>query len=258
MTRFGLFANADSIPAHKVRDDIARLLSARGCESFNEFDDGTSADYIIAIGGDGTILRGAAAAAVANCPILGINLGRIGFLSEIDMSGAEGAIDAILAGRYELDDRLMLKCSVNGKGEFHCLNDFLVYKRSFSGVAQIEIIVDGMSAGGVFCDGITVSTPTGSTGYSISAGGPVVAPGIDAATVTPICSHTLHIRPIVASADSRIDLRLFSDSWLAADGMQLCSLDEDDLVTIVRSERVARFVRFGKTNLFELIKNKLI
>lgn len=258
MNSFGLFTNSDSVPAHTVRDRVADFLSSRGCISFDEASTEHSADCIIAIGGDGTILRGAAAAAVEGCPILGINLGRIGFLSEVDMDGAEAAIDAVLAGHYDVEHRLMLKCRVNGRGEFHCLNDFLVYKRSFSGVAQMEILVDGMSTGGVFCDGITVSTPTGSTGYSISAGGPVVAPGIDAATITPICSHTLHIRPIVASADSHVELRLFSEGFLAADGMQICRLDCGDLVSITRSEREARFIRFGPSNLFELIREKLI
>ncbi|MDR0840941.1 MAG: NAD(+)/NADH kinase [Christensenellaceae bacterium] len=212
---------------------------------------------LVALGGDGTILRAAALAVSLDIPVLGINFGRIGFLSEISAGDFAGALEAIEAGRYTLDARMMLRCSVNGGEAHHCLNEALLYKRHFSGVADINVTIGAQDAGNVFCDGIIISTPTGATGYSISAGGPVIAPGLDAFIITPICPHTLSFRPIIASDAATMRFSMRSDGYLAMDGMYTQDVNAEDIITVCRSEYNAKFIRLRESNLYALIQNKL-
>ena len=146
---------------------ISNELKDSGLDGAEEIGDITP-DFVLAFGGDGTILRAAGEAMKYNAPILGVNFGRIGFLSEIDPSGLEDGLNRLIRGEYTLDERTMLNCTVNGGEPHYFLNDVLLYKRTFSGVAEISIDVDGLSAGSVICDGVIASTSTGSTGYSIS------------------------------------------------------------------------------------------
>ena len=153
-------------------------------------------DILFAFGGDGTILRAASDSLLWKTPLCGVNLGRIGFLSEIAKDEIQSAYARIRANDYQIDEQIMLECRINAQQSLHCLNDVLIYKESYSGVVCIDIKIDGTDAGTVYADGLIVSTPTGATGYSISAGGPVIAPGLDAALITPVCPHTLSYRPM--------------------------------------------------------------
>lgn len=214
-------------------------------------------DVILAFGGDGTILHAAEPAYEYGAPILGVNLGRVGFLSEIPPDGLNDALSRLDAGDYELDARMLLACSVNGDAQKLCLNEALLYKRSFSGVVDISMEIDGIGAGCVLCDGIIVSTSTGATGYSISAGGPVIAPGLEAIIVTPICPHTLSVRPIIASGDARMRFSMNSAGYLSTDGIHSAEIDTDDVITVRRSEGHVDFIRFNRRNIYELIRNRL-
>ena len=214
-------------------------------------------DCIIALGGDGTILRASPYALMYNAPVLGVNLGRIGFLSETDPSGLMNALERIEAGDYTLDSRMMLHCSINGEKEYDCLNDVLLYKKSFSGVAEISVTVDGVDAGRVFCDGLVISTPTGATGYSISAGGPVIAPGLEASIITPVCPHTLGFRTIMAAKDAKLRFALHGSGLVAVDGIYVADVDEHDGITVSCSEHRIQFIRLGERNLYKLIKDRL-
>ncbi len=214
-------------------------------------------DIIIAFGGDGTILRAAAPASEFGAPILGVNLGRVGFLSEITPGQFEDALARLSENDYALDSRMMLSCSVNGDAQRHCLNEALLYKRAFSGVVDISMEIDGVDAGCVLCDGIIVSTSTGATGYSISAGGPVIAPGLEAIIITPICPHTLSVRPIIASGDAKMRFSMNSEGYVSLDGIYSAQTSTDDVITVCRSDRHVDFIRFGKRNLYELIRNRL-
>lgn len=218
--------------------------------------DQTKPDCIVAIGGDGTILRAAAVAAKLNVPILGVNKGRIGFLSEIEANDFTCALKAMNDGKYKVVKKIMLRCSVNGT-EFDCLNDFLLYKRNFEGIAQIKVDIDGMDAGTYMCDGLIISTPTGSTGYSISAGGPVIAPGLEASIITPVCSHSLMARSIVCAAKSVMSFTMCSKGYLSSDGQQMLELDAGDRLDVTKSENDIGFICFKDKNLFALMKEKL-
>ena len=212
---------------------------------------------LIVIGGDGSILRFADVASARDIPLLGVNVGRIGFLAELTAADLDRALARLQSGDYTVEQRMMLRCSINDDAPFHCLNDILVFKRSFSGVAQITVTVDNECAGTVFCDGMIAATPTGSTGYSLSAGGPVIAPGMEAIALTPVCSHTLYMRPIVTSADAVIRFSVEDGGVVAADGMRRREVGTGDCISVTRSERRARFIRVNETGLFGLIREKL-
>ncbi len=214
-------------------------------------------DILFAFGGDGTILRAASEAVRRDIPLCGINLGRVGFLSDVGLDEFDEVLDALLAGAYSVDPCMMLQCVVNDKRTYTCINDVLLYKESFSGVVKVNVTIDDTDAGDVFCDGVIVSTPTGATGYAISAGGPVVAPGLEASVITPICPHSLAFRPIITSASSKIQLHVDGNTHLAIDGVHVCEVLPEDTVTIMRGERVVRFVRVRRRNLYALIHDKL-
>lgn len=212
---------------------------------------------LVVIGGDGTLLRFASAAAQMNLPLLGVNLGRIGFLSEIALSEFSSAIEKIQRGEYRVEERMTLLCSINDKPFASCLNDVLIAKQSFSGTIHIDMFCDGQSVGSVFSDGIIASTPTGSTAYNLSAGGPVVTQNLDSIIVTAVCSHTLHIRPIVSAPDAVWTFRVNGEGFVAGDGIRLSRVNPDDRITVTRSGLRVRFIRFQEHNVFELIRQKL-
>jgi NAD+ kinase len=214
-------------------------------------------DLLVVIGGDGTLLRLAAAAAERDIPILGVNLGRIGFLSEITAEQFSDTLQRIQAGEGFLEERMMLECRINGEEYPSCLNDVLISKKSFSGTIQVDLYCDNLSVGTVFSDGIIASTPTGSTAYNLSAGGPVVTQSLDSIVVTPVCSHTLHIRPIVSAPDSVWTFHVNGEGFVAGDGIKLRRVDPDDRITVTRSKQKSKFIRFCEQNVFDLISRKL-
>lgn len=258
------FANAEKANAASIRNKTMQIAQEKGfrCLDYSLLGQNAKMEsaplLLAAIGGDGTILKAVQPSIELNAPILGINNGRIGFLSEIRPDDFAQAIDEISAGRFSIEHRMMFSCSINGVYAASCLNDILLYRHSISGVAQIGVQINDSDAGAIFCDGIIASTPTGSTGYSISAGGPVVAPGLDVCIITPICPHSLCAKPIVASADSRLDFLMMCDGRLYADGQEIAQLKSGDRVCVSRAAISTRFIRFKERNLFQLIKEKLI
>ncbi len=214
-------------------------------------------DLLVVIGGDGTLLRFASIAAQRDIPLLGVNLGRIGFLSEITLDEFTEAIVKIQRGDYRVEERMTLLCSINGAPFASCLNDVLISKQSFSGTIQIDMYCDGQSVGSVFSDGIIASTPTGSTAYNLSAGGPVVTQNLDSIVVTTVCSHTLHIRPIVSAPDAIWTFHVNGEGFVSGDGIKLSRVNPNDCISVTRSDRRVRFIRFREQNVFELIRQKL-
>ena len=219
------------------------------------FDDGET--VIVAVGGDGNFIRTAHIACEADLPVFGVNFGHVGFLTERTEADFQEALDCLKSGAYRIENRSMLSVSVNGEPAHDCLNDLLVYKKSFSGVARIAFAIDGQTAGELSGDGIVVATSTGATGYSLSAGGPIVSGGLDAMVITPICAHTLHFRPIVAPMDAVITMRMADGGVLAADGDRFRSVESGDTITVGRSAHTVRLLTFGTRNLFRLISEKL-
>lgn len=217
----------------------------------------TDTTVIVAVGGDGNFIRTAQIACRYGLPLFGVNCGRIGFLTEWTEDRFRDALRMLREGQYTISERSMLAVSVNGEHLRDCFNDLLIYKHSFSGVTRVSLEINGQNAGDLFGDGLVIATSTGATGYSLSAGGPIVADGLETMVVTPICAHTLHFRPVVCSMESVIELTMDEKGVLAADGDRFRAVSRGDRITVTRSTQITKLMTFRSRNLFRLISEKL-
>ena len=221
------------------------------------------ADLLIVLGGDGTLLSMARAVGDLGIPIMGVNLGGLGFMTATTLDEMLPSLEAALAGRMVIEDRLMLLARVVRNGAVVCehmaLNDMVITKSAMARIISLAVSVEGQYATAYRADGLIISTPTGSTAYSLSAGGPIVFPTVDAIVLTPICSHTLTNRPIVLPASHRIEVTVQSDQeiMLTVDGQVGVGLRERDVVEIVTAPARMRLVRFPQKDFFSVLRTKL-
>ena len=211
-------------------------------------------DLLVCVGGDGTMLRGARTVIPSPIPILGINMGRLGFLSELPPSRALGGLDEVLAGAGRIEERTMLSAQVAladgrpapGLGVQHVLNDVAVARMGGRPVF-VRVIIDGVQVEVLRADGVVVSTATGSTGYNLSAGGPVLCPEAQEMVLTPIAAHLAHVRPIVLPRDTRVELAVETDlrAVVSFDGQIDYPIPGGSSIHVRRSEHVARLIRLG-------------
>ena len=216
------------------------------------------AEIAIVIGGDGTILRAAPDCAMSKIPALGINLGTVGFLTEVEVSDIENSLDKLLRGQYIKERRMLLKATINDGEECHVLNDIVVSKRDHQQLIHLDLFADGELVYHYKADGLIIATPTGSTGYSISAGGPVVDPKMDLYIATPICAHMLLARSAVLGADKSLEIRLGGiDAILSADGLMRGIITCNDTVKIEKSEYEFELIKIGDSSFYNTLINKL-
>ena len=220
-------------------------------------------DLILVLGGDGSILRIAADAARHSCPVLGIKTGNIGFMSELDAHELH-YLEDLAQGRYTIDRRLMLDVSIQRGGECiyvaTLLNDAVITKWPLVRLINIEVHVNGTPITALRGDGIIIATPTGSTAYTLSAGGPIIEPNAACMAVTPICAHELGAKPFVLSADRVVTITAGHEenrASLSADGGAPFEVLPDDIITITRSAHSTQLVRLKNTGFYELIYQKL-
>ena len=218
--------------------------------------DGTR--LVVSVGGDGTLLWTAQQAAAAHIPVLGINAGRLGFLTQVQLGEEDKALDRWVAGDYTLQRRALLEARA-GDRVFQALNDVVVHKGQEINLIRIETLVDGLPAGQFDADGVIVSTPTGSTGYALSLGGPIVHPDVRAIVFMPLNPHSLFNRPVVLPEQAHITIRLPNASAiLTCDGQQNLNLDPGAEVQIAAPGLQVDLVVFnGGPNFFELLRRKL-
>lgn len=220
-------------------------------------------DMGITLGGDGTILSTARKIAQLDIPLCGINLGRMGFLAEIELAEMEAMLGKIIAGDYYIEERLMLAALVEREGKTSyissALNDIVIAKAGVSRMSKLKLYVGGDYTADYWADGLIVATATGSTGYSLSAGGPIVTPNLKAIIITPICPHSLNNRSLVVSEDEVIKLEISStsDMALSADGQILYSLLPKDSVMIKPALHRAKFIRFQSKSYYENLRSKI-
>jgi NAD+ kinase len=224
-------------------------------------------DVLITLGGDGTLLRGARMLRGADTPVLGINLGRLGFLTSAGVPDLPHALDALFEGEYWLDVRSTLDVTVSGVNgvrdeTFTALNDVVLHKGGFARVIRLTVHVGPghQEVGTYTADGIILSTPTGSTAYSLSAGGPIVVPTLDCIIATPISPHTLVVRPLVLPMDTEITVTPESGTnevILTVDGQDGAELRPGDHMLVKRGERSVRLIRFSDQNFFATLRMKL-
>lgn len=223
-------------------------------------------DCLLTLGGDGTLLRGARALNGTNTPILGVNLGRVGFLTTASAQTLDWALDAIVRKAYGTESRLTLQSSITDKqgktrAEPIVLNDVVVHKGGVARVVRLKVVVDGDEVGQYSADGIIVSTPTGSTAYSMSAGGPVVVPGVDAIVVTAICPHTLAVRPLVLPAHCTISVEPIppwtEEVLVSYDGQVGTTIQPGERLLVKRADHPMLLIRLGPEGFFARMRKKL-
>jgi NAD+ kinase len=280
LRRVGIVAKPDAARAPEVVTRLVEWLTARGIEvtleketagivpvvratAANKAELPGLSDLLIVLGGDGTLLSMARAVGDLGVPIMGVNLGGLGFLTATTLDEMLPSLEAVLEGRMIVEDRLMLKARVlrNGAGIFEhmALNDVVITKSAMSRIINLTVSVEGQYATAYRADGLILSTATGSTAYSLSAGGPIVSPALDAIVLTPICSHTLTNRPIVLPASHRIEVTVQSDQeiMLTVDGQVGVGLREGDIVEVVKAPASTRLVRFPQKDFFSVLRTKL-
>ncbi len=223
-------------------------------------------DALITCGGDGTLLRGARLLRGREVPILGVNLGRVGFLTTATRDQLRTALEALTSGSYVLERRLVLHATIVSdtgavRSEQQALNDVVIHKSGVARIIRIRLTIDGDDLGPYSSDGLVVASPTGSTAYSLSAGGPIVAPGVQAMIVTPVCAHTLAVRPLVVPATMTICAEPMSpahdDLLVSYDGQLGTTLAAGDRVFIRRSPSSVLLVRIGEEGYFTRMRQKL-
>ncbi len=262
MEKIGVYFAQNKPIAAAVAERAIRVIehsSARAvCDSElgAEFFGGLSA--LLAIGGDGTILRCAVRAAINGVPILGVNVGRVGFLSAANQDELDGVVRRTLQGDYRLDERSLLKIGADGESAL-ALNELLIARSpEDTNVLHLDVFADGLLAARWTCDGLIIATPTGASAYSLSAGGPVVAPCADVMIITPICAHSLSARPIVLPAGCEVKVQIEEpNSALFADGQMFLPRVDSRACVVSRAGHKARFIRFTPDNFFELLRDKL-
>jgi len=287
VTAVGLNVNVEKIHANPGVASLAReaigLLAERGVSVWVNHESAGILGYphlgvsenelikrvsvVVVFGGDGTILRTARAAAPQAIPILGVNLGAFGFLAEVNGPDVETALHRLLAGDYQLDERMMLQARVERSAptaqEFIALNDIVLTKSGYARLVKLDTHVNGEHLATHLADGLIVATPTGSTAYSLSAGGPIVHPAVDGIVLTPICAHTLNSRAVLVSGGDTIAIRVEPVGTappppiLTVDGQEGFPLRIGDEVRVARSPHRTRLVRLGRGGFYSILRAKL-
>ncbi|MBB6625190.1 NAD(+)/NADH kinase [Clostridium gasigenes] len=231
----------------------------------SDYDFKEEIDIIMVLGGDGTIL-GVARELIgrSNAPIIGINIGNLGFLSSVEISGLDMAMDKLKNGKYKIQNRMMLECNLaikEIKNSRNALNDIVVARGTLSRMVKFQVFIDGKRYYTFKGDGIIIATPTGSTAYSFSAGGPFVYPDVDVITVTPICAHTKGMQTIVLNSDSEIEIMAENgeeEIYITFDGQKAIKSNKEALIKIKKSKEYAKIVLFDDYDYFKVLRTKIL
>lgn len=220
-----------------------------------------NSDVVIALGGDGTIIRASKAAAVHGVPVCGVNLGRIGFLAAVEPDEINVAAENLISGNYSVEERMMLDAQIiSGKNVtvVRALNDITVSRGNCHKMIDISIESGGEHLDDFRADGVIVSTPTGSTAYSLSAGGPIIEPAMEVFLVTPVCAYDLQSRSMVLTADNALALSAKGKlpASVEVDGAEVAQLGRDDIINIVRSPQKARIIKMGERSFLKTLRKK--
>lgn len=260
----GLILNEENLNAVKCAEKASVILRRHQILTFNPQTEDCmeKPDLIITFGGDGTLLIGARYAMKYDIPLLGINLGTVGFLTEEDPEHLEEAITAIIENRYHVEKRSLLHVTNTNTGDsFYALNDAVITRGGYARLIRVDATVDKKEYGTFTADGMIVATPTGSTGYSLSAGGPIVEPGMNCMIITPVCPHSMQHCPCIVSEKSDICLLLKPEreqtAELQIDGQNMGSLSTGDEIHVTGTERKISLIRLHPYDFFGLVRRKL-
>ncbi|MBR6164746.1 MAG: NAD(+)/NADH kinase [Clostridia bacterium] len=264
--KIGLVMNPEKPEAVRMAQKAESILNAHGIETDypqGRYDHAEKANLILTFGGDGTLLMGARIAMEHDIPLMGINLGTMGFLTEEEPEHLEECLTAILNGNYMMEERFLLRVNVPKTGEeYLALNDAVITRGRFARLIRVDCRVNGEHYGVFTADGMIAATPTGSTGYSLSAGGPIVQPGMQCIVLTPVCAHSLQRCPCIVSGDTRIEICLTENrkqtAELQIDGMDRGQLEAGDAVLVTGSERKISLLRIHPYQFYHVLQNKFV
>lgn len=221
-------------------------------------------DWILVFGGDGTILRAKDIAIETGAPVLGINLGYLGFLSEASLTELRSSISKLMQNRYRILSRMLLSCAVRRDSQIihssKALNDVVIYKAETPRLIHARLYNSKRFVLDMRCDGVIAGTPTGSTAYSLSAGGPILSPDMQAIIVSPLNPHLLSIRPMVFNAKDKLMMKIYGlerSAWLQIDGVNCLELQNDDEVMITASKQTVQFIKLNNRTFYQILRKKL-
>ena len=285
MIKIGIIVNHSTRAAEVDIDKVCAYIGEKGgsfhrlkvksgsAELMENFTDITNlpkdAGCVMVLGGDGTIIQAARELAETGVPILGVNLGTVGFLAEVELSHIYKAIDAVITGKYKLEKRFMLKGRVIKDGkivyEANALNDIVVARGNLVRAISTSVYIDGNQVSSLHGDGIIVTTPTGSTGYNLSAGGTIILPDAEVFGIHPICPHSLNSRGVITSSYAKVDIEVEwnkrsepDEAIVSFDGNKGVRLMPGDKVQVVKSELMVPFLRISDFNFFESYRKKFL
>lgn len=250
--------------ANRIQAFVQEELNC-GDELFKSTEPLPQVDLVMILGGDGTFLSAARRYSGTTIPFLGVNLGHLGFLAEVEVADLETALEKLVNHEFYVEKRAVLSARAFRQGRelenTFALNEVTIAKGPLSRIIQLDVFVDNVLLGSYYGDGMIVSTPTGSTGYSLSAGGPIVAPDVDLVIITPICPHTLHARPVVVSRKAKVIVEVKTaqqDIYMTVDGQHSFGLQHGDTVEITNGEAETALVRLRGNNFFNILRQKLM
>lgn len=277
--KIGFVTNIEKDPTLQETKKMVDFVLKKGCEVYvsENFSDVhpdviatsssemyKSVDFVVVIGGDGTILRVARSAAIFDTPILGINFGTLGYLADVEKINAIDAIEKVLNGDFTIENRMMLEPYVERGCVSHeinlALNEVCITNSVCSRMIKLSVEVNGEYFDTFRADGIIVSTPTGSTAYNLSAGGPILSPHTELMTITHICPHTLYARPFVIDGNDVVRIRVqsnYNNVQMSCDGQSTVQMKNDDVIIVKKSRYVTRIIKTTNMNFYDILRRKM-
>ena len=278
--KIGFVTNIEKDPTLQETKKMVDFVLKKGCEVYvsETFSDVhpdviatsssemyKSVDFVVVIGGDGTILRVARSAAIFDTPILGINFGTLGYLADVEKENAIDAIEKVLNGDFTIENRMMLEPYVERGCVSHeinlALNEVCITNSVCSRMIKLSVEVNGEYFDTFRADGIIVSTPTGSTAYNLSAGGPILSPHTELMTITHICPHTLYARPFVIDGNDVVRIRVqsnYNNVQMSCDGQSTVQMKNDDVIVVKKSRYVTRIIKTTNMNFYDILRRKMV
>ena len=278
--KIGFVTNIEKDPTLQETKKMVDFVLKKGCEVYvsETFSDVhpdviatsssemyKSVDFVVVIGGDGTILRVARRAAIFDTPILGINFGTLGYLADVEKVNAIDAIEKVLNGDFTIENRMMLEPYVERGCVSHeinlALNEVCITNSVCSRMIKLSVEVNGEYFDTFRADGIIVSTPTGSTAYNLSAGGPILSPHTELMTITHICPHTLYARPFVIDGNDVVRIRVqsnYNNVQMSCDGQSTVQMKNDDVIVVKKSRYVTRIIKTTNMNFYDILRRKMV
>ncbi|HEY7875691.1 MAG TPA: NAD(+)/NADH kinase [Actinomycetota bacterium] len=255
--RVALVAHSGKPTALELERDLRALLGERGISVVDD-----APDLVVSLGGDGTMLKAAQVAHAADAPLLGVNLGTLGYLTEVDAGGERTALQSVLDGDLEIEERMMLACETSGATErsYVGLNEVLVERSSRHRLVRLTVRIGGERLAAFNADGVIVATPTGSTAYALSAGGPIVSPRAECMVLVPVSAHMIFSRPFVLAPDETVEIAVDGPDQtasLALDGAISLDLGPGAVVEVKRHPRPLKLVRLSGPGFVERLRTKL-